>query len=216
MNPGLELRACSVGYDVSLLQVDLVVPQGSIVAILGPSGCGKSTLLASILGSVPLLGGHIHVDGVDVTALPIHQRRVGMVFQDPLLFTHLTVARNVMYGLRRAGMPTDQARARSSELLAWVGLERYEERSPLELSGGQAQRVALARALAPKPALLLLDEPYSALDADLRTRLASEVAELLRQEGVTAIHVTHDESEARSITDTVYRIEDHRLSSLTT
>lgn len=213
MNPGLELRACSVGYDVSLLQADLVVPQGSIVAILGPSGCGKSTLLASILGSVPLLGGHIHVDGVDVTALPIHQRRVGMVFQDPLLFTHLTVARNVMYGLRRAGMPTDQARARSSELLAWVGLERYEERSPLELSGGQAQRVALARALAPKPALLLLDEPYSALDADLRTRLASEVAELLRQEGVTAIHVTHDESEARSITDTVYRIHEHTLSA---
>lgn len=216
MNAGLELLACSIGYDVPLLQADLVVPQGSIVAILGPSGCGKSTLLASILGSVPLLGGSVRVNGVDVTALPIHQRKVGMVFQDPLLFTHLTVGRNVMYGLRRAGMPADQARERSSELLAWVGLERFEERSPLELSGGQAQRVALARALAPKPALLLLDEPYSALDAELRSRLAGEVAELLREEAVTAIHVTHDQSEARSITDTVYRIEDHRLSDLAT
>ncbi len=211
MKNGLELVDCSIGYQLPLIQADLQVPQGSIIAILGPSGCGKSTLLASILGTVPVLGGQIHVGDVDVTHLPIHLRRVGMVFQDPLLFTHLSVVRNVMYGLRRVGMPKEQARIRAHELLAWVGLEGYQDRSPLELSGGQAQRVALVRALAPKPALLLLDEPYSALDADLRTRLASEVAGLLGEEGVTAIHVTHDESEARSITETVYRVSEHRL-----
>ncbi|MDO8733136.1 MAG: ATP-binding cassette domain-containing protein [Actinomycetota bacterium] len=213
MTSGLELIECSIGYDSPLLQAELVVPQGDIVAILGPSGCGKSTLLASILGSVPLLSGQIHVAGVGVTSLPIHKRRVGMVFQDPLLFTHLTVGRNVIYGLRRAGMASNQARARASELLAWVGLEGYEDRSPLELSGGQAQRVALVRSLAPNPALLLLDEPYSALDTDLRARLAAEVAGLLREKGVTAIHVTHDESEARSITDTIYRIHDQTLGA---
>ncbi|MDP2287699.1 MAG: ATP-binding cassette domain-containing protein [Actinomycetota bacterium] len=211
MKNGLELVDCSIGYQLPLIQADLQVPLGHTIAILGPSGCGKSTLLASILGTVPALAGKILVGELDVTHLPIHQRRVGMVFQDPLLFTHLSVVRNVMYGLRRAGMPKDLARPRALELLAWVGLEGYQDRSPLELSGGQAQRVALVRALAPKPRLLLLDEPYSALDADLRTRLASEVAGLLREEGVTAIHVTHDESEARSITETVYRISEHRL-----
>lgn len=211
MTPGLELIDCAIGYDTALLHASLEVPDGQIVAILGPSGCGKSTLLASILGTVPVLAGQVRIGGVDVTHLPIHLRHVGMVFQDPLLFTHLTVARNVMYGLRRAGMPKEQARARARELLSWAGLEKFEERSPLELSGGQAQRVALVRALAPKPTLLLLDEPYSALDADLRTRLATEVAELLREQQVSAIHVTHDEAEARSITDTVYRIHEQGL-----
>ncbi|MDO9485563.1 MAG: ABC transporter ATP-binding protein [Actinomycetota bacterium] len=213
MNSGLELIGCSVGYTEPLLQAELTVPHGQIVAILGPSGCGKSTLLASILGTVPVLAGKVVVGGIDVTSLPIHQRRVGMVFQDPLLFTHLTVAHNVMYGLRRSGMSKPQAAARASELLAWVDLQGYENRSPLELSGGQAQRVALVRALAPKPAILLLDEPYSALDADLRSRLAAEVSALLREEGVTAIHVTHDELEAGSITDTVVRISENRLIS---
>ena len=211
MSYGLELIDCSVGYQSPLLIAELAVPQGDIVAILGPSGCGKSTLLASILGTVPVLGGSIRIEGSDVTRLPIHQRRVGMVFQDPLLFTHLTVVRTVMYGLRRAGMSKQAAHLRARELLAWVGLESFEDRSPLELSGGQAQRVALIRALAPKPALLLLDEPYSALDAELRSRLATEVASLLREEAVTAIHVTHDESEAKSITDTIYRVSEQRL-----
>ena len=211
MTYGLELIDCSVGYEAPLVLAELAVPQGSIVAILGPSGCGKSTLLASILGTTPVLEGSIHIAGTDVTQLPIHQRRVGMVFQDPLLFTHLTVIGNVMYGLRRAGMSKQAARRRARELLAWVGLESFEDRSPLELSGGQAQRVALIRALAPRPALLLLDEPYSALDTELRSRLATEVASLLREEAVTAVHVTHDESEARSITDTIYRISKCRL-----
>ncbi len=213
MSSGLELIGCSIGYTEPLLQAELTVPQGEIVAILGPSGCGKSTLLASILGTVPILDGQVVVGGIDVTSLPIHQRRVGMVFQDPLLFTHLSVAENVMYGLRRSGMSKAQAAKRASELLAWVDLQGYEDRSPLELSGGQAQRVALVRALAPKPAILLLDEPYSALDTDLRTRLAAEVSALLKEEGVTTIHVTHDELEASSVTDTVYRISENRLIS---
>jgi len=212
MTEGLTLKRCTVGYEAALLTADLDVSQGTIIAILGPSGCGKSTLLASILGSIPVLSGSIHVAGVDVTALPIHRRSVGMVFQDPLLFSHLSVAGNVMYGLRRAGMSKTQARARAEELLSWVGLDGLADRSSLELSGGQAQRVALVRALAPRPAALLLDEPYSALDADLRTRLASEVAALLREQDVTAIHVTHDLAEASAITDVIYRIEQQRLS----
>lgn len=211
MTTGLRLEHCRVGHSTLLLEAELSVEQGEIVAILGPSGCGKSTLLATVLGSVPALGGHIVVDGSDVTRLPIHRRRVGMVFQDPLLFSHLSVAGNVMYGLRRSGMPKSQARARAEELLAWVGLEGLGDRPSLELSGGQAQRVALVRALAPEPAVLLLDEPYSALDADLRTRLASEVAALLRERQVTAVHVTHDAAEASTITDAVYRIADQRL-----
>ena len=211
MTLGLELIDCTVGYDSQLLHADVQVPSGEIVAVLGPSGCGKSTLLASILGTVPVLSGQVEVGGADVTRLPIHLRRVGMVFQDPLLFTHLSVVRNVMYGLLRAGHGRQQARARAHELLAWAGLDGFADRSPLELSGGQAQRVALVRALAPKPALLLLDEPYSALDSDLRGRLAAEVADLIRQAAVTAVHVTHDASEARSITDRVLRIVDREL-----
>ncbi len=208
---GLKLANCAIGYELPFLHADLQVPDAGIIAILGPSGCGKSTLLSTILGTIPVLAGRIRVAGADVTDLPIHQRRVGMVFQDPLLFTHLTVEANVMYGLRRAGVSKEQAHQRARELLAWVGLDGFGARSPLELSGGQAQRGALVRALAPKPALLLLDEPYSALDSDLRTRLAAEVAGLLREEHVTAVHVTHDESEARSITDRVHRIADGEL-----
>jgi len=213
MTTGLQLQHCQLGHSTLLLEAELSVEHGEIVAILGPSGCGKSTLLATILGSIPALGGRIVVDQTDVTHLPIHRRRVGMVFQDPLLFSHLSVAGNVMYGLRRSGVPKSQARARAEELLSWVGLEGLADRPSLELSGGQAQRVALVRALAPAPAVLLLDEPYSALDADLRTRLASEVAALLREQQVTAVHVTHDAAEASTITDAVYRIADQRLAA---
>ena len=134
-----------------------------------------------------------------------------MVFQDPLLFPHLTVSQNVMYGLRRNGLNKTDSLKRALELLQWVGMQGFESRSPQELSGGQAQRVALARALAPNPAVLLLDEPYSSLDAELRNRLATEVADLLNERDVLAIHVTHDQSEACRITDAVYRVEHERL-----
>lgn len=208
---GLQLDHLAVGYDAPLLTADLSIPQGQLVAVLGPSGSGKSTLLASVLGSVPVLSGRVIAAGQDITTLPIHERRIGMVFQDPLLFAHLTVVQNVMYGLRRMGMRRTQARARADELLAWVGLDGLQDRSSLELSGGQAQRVALVRALAPGPRALLLDEPYSALDGDLRTRLAAEVAELLRERAVTAIHVTHDVDEAHAITDDVVRVQQGAL-----
>jgi len=214
MSQGLELRDLNIGYTSTLITANLQVSDG-ITVILGPSGCGKSTLLSTILGSVPALGGSLLLNDVEITSAPIHERRIGMVFQDPLLFSHLTVLQNVMYGLRRLGISKTLAAKKAAELLEWVGLLGYETRSIQELSGGQAQRVALARALAPEPAALLLDEPYSSLDAELRTRLAAEVAELLRSRNVVAVHVTHDEAEARSITSEIFRVEQACLERVT-
>jgi len=214
MSQGLELRDLNIGYTSTLITANLQVCDG-ITVILGPSGCGKSTLLSTILGSVPALGGSLLLNDVEITSAPIHERRIGMVFQDPLLFSHLTVLQNVMYGLRRLGISKTLAAKKAAELLEWVGLLGYETRSIQELSGGQAQRVALARALAPEPAALLLDEPYSSLDAELRTRLAAEVAELLRSRNVVAVHVTHDEAEARSITSEIFRVAQASLERVT-
>ena len=214
MSPGLELRELHIGYTSTLICANLHIRSG-ITAILGPSGCGKSTLLSTILGSVPALSGSLLLNDVEITSAPIHEREIGMVFQDPLLFSHLTVLQNVMYGLRRLGVSKTLAAKKAAELLEWVGLPGYETRSPLELSGGQAQRVALARALAPEPDALLLDEPYSSLDSELRTRLAAEVAELLRSRNIVAVHVTHDEAEARSITSEIFRVEQTSLTRVT-
>lgn len=206
--PRLEVRDLALGYEgrVFVSGIDLTIGPAEIVAILGPSGGGKSTLLAEIAGVVPAPEGRILVDGVDVTDAPIHLRGVGLLFQEPLLFPHLDVAGNIAYGLRRHGMGRTQAAARASELLAWLGLSGYESRRVNELSGGQAQRVALARALAPGPAVLGLDEPFSALDTELRHRLVIEVAAMLREAGVAAIHVTHDEQEAAAIADRVIEL----------
>jgi thiamine transport system ATP-binding protein len=203
--PRLETRDLALGYHGATFAtgVHLALAPAEIVAILGPSGSGKSTLLATIAGVVPTVAGRVLVDGHDVTDLPIHQRGIGMIFQEPLLFPHLSVADNVAYGLRRQGRPRQLARARADELLDWLGLSGYGPRSVDELSGGQAQRVALARALAPQPAVLLLDEPFSALDLDLRQRLAVDVAAMLRHEGVAALHVTHDPGEAETVSDRV-------------
>jgi thiamine transport system ATP-binding protein len=214
MSQGLELRELNIGYASTLITANLHVRDG-ITVILGPSGCGKSTLLSTILGSVPALGGSLLLNDIEITKTPIHARNIGMVFQDPLLFSHLTVLQNVMYGLRRLGMSKALATDKATELLEWVGLPGFETRSTQELSGGQAQRVALARALAPEPAALLLDEPYSSLDSELRTRLAIEVAELLRSRNVVAVHVTHDESEARSITSEIFRVSHASLKRVT-
>lgn len=210
MTPRLEVRGLTVGHDgVAVARgIDLQVAPGEIVAVLGPSGCGKSTLLASIAGVVPPLEGRILVDGRDVTGTPIHRRRIGMIFQEPLLFAHLSVGDNVGYGMRRKKVDRRQARERAAELLAWVGLPDFEHRHTDQLSGGQAQRVALARALAAEPAVLLLDEPFSALDAELRSRLAAEVAARLHDAGVAALHVTHDAAEARTVADRVVTMDD--------
>ncbi|MFB7663586.1 ABC transporter ATP-binding protein [Kitasatospora sp. NPDC056138] len=182
--------------------VDLSVEDGALACVLGPSGCGKSTLLRVIAGfhradrGQVLLGGRLLDDGH--RRLPAERRRIGYVPQDGALFPHLTVAANIGFGLARGAR-----RERVAELLALVGLDGLGERHPHQLSGGQQQRVALARALAPAPELLLLDEPFSALDATLRTELRTEVAATLRGAGATVILVTHDREEALAFADTI-------------
>lgn len=206
--PRLAVEDLSLGYEGSIFLsgVGLTVAASEIVAILGPSGSGKSTLLGEIAGVIPTPAGRVLVDGADVTDRPIHARGVGLIFQEPLLFPHLDVAANIAYGLRRHGVTRAAAAQRAGELLAWLGLAGYEHRRVSELSGGQAQRVALARALAPEPAVLCLDEPFSALDADLRRRLVADVSAMLREAGVAAVHVTHDEDEAHAIADRVIEL----------
>ena len=206
--PRLILTELAFGYDRPLsTPLSLSVQAGEIVAVVGPSGSGKSTLLATILGSVPALAGHILIDGADVTRSPINRRGIGIVFQESLLFDHLDVQSNIAYGMRRHGEAKSAAQGRASELLAWVGLAEFEKRSVRELSGGQAQRVALARALAVDPAVLLLDEPFSALDFDLRSRLAEDVTILARDRGCAVLHVTHDRPEAERMASTILDLE---------
>jgi iron(III) transport system ATP-binding protein len=185
-------------------EAHLEVTAGQFMALLGPSGCGKTTLLRLIAGFEPIDGGQITIGGRLVASergsgVPPEQRRVGMVFQDYALFPHLSVAANIAYGLQRNA----ERQARVQEMLALVGLSGLGERMPHQLSGGQQQRVALARALAPRPALLLLDEPFSNLDASLRRSVRTEVREILRQAGATVLFVTHDQEEALSIADSV-------------
>ena len=204
----LETRALQIGYTEPLIPtLNLSVPSGSILGILGASGRGKSTLLKTLAGVTPPLSGRVLIDGRDVTGTAIHERGIGFVFQEPLLFTHLNVIDNIAYGLRRHRVPKTQARERGAELLDWVGLAGKERTSVHELSGGQAQRVALARALAPEPAVMLLDEPFSALDTELRRRLVDEVSAMLRQRGCATVYVTHDPSEAAAIADSVIQLE---------
>lgn len=184
--------------------LDLAVLPGEIVAVLGPSGCGKSSVLRCIAGVQAPQAGTISWNGDDVTRMPAHLRRIGLVFQDPLLFPHRDVAGNVGFALPgRSSRETSARHSRIRELLDLVGLPGFESRHVSTLSGGEAQRVALARALAPRPRLLLLDEPFGALDRDLRDRLALDVRALLEQEGTPALHVTHDRAEADLIASRV-------------
>jgi thiamine transport system ATP-binding protein len=170
-----------------------------VVALTGPSGCGKSTLLRAIAGLEPLDAGAVLWGGEDLEGVPPHRRGFGLMFQEGQLFAHMNVARNVAYGL--GGRPRAEREEKVDELLELVGLPGYGPRAVTELSGGERQRVALARSLAPQPRLLLLDEPLSALDRELRERLASDLARLLRQTRTTAIMVTHDPQEAETVAD---------------
>jgi putative spermidine/putrescine transport system ATP-binding protein len=183
--------------------LDLQVRQGEFVSLLGPSGCGKTTLLRIIAGLLPADRGRVALDGVDLTRLPAHKRNVGVVFQNYALFPHLTVAENVAFGLRARRVPSREIEAAVGGALALVRLTDYRDRPIFALSGGQQQRIAVARALAVKPKLLLLDEPLSALDRKLRDTMRIELRHLLRDLGITAIFVTHDQDEALVMSDRI-------------
>jgi len=185
--------------------LSFALPRGAIGCLLGPSGCGKTTVLRCIAGFEAVQEGEIRLNGKVVSrpggALPPEKRRIGMVFQDYALFPHLRTADNIAFGLHGAA-PGERA-ARLAELAELVGLADVLEKYPHEISGGQQQRVALARALAPRPELLLLDEPFSNLDVDLRERLSHEVRDIIRASGATAILVTHDQHEAFAMADEI-------------
>jgi iron(III) transport system ATP-binding protein len=210
-----ELKVVGVGKrygDVRALDgVDLTVPSSDLMAVLGPSGCGKTTLLRCIAGFEPLDAGRIEIDGRQVAEpgrqVAPERRRVAVVPQEGALFPHLSVAGNVGYGLDRQS----RKRGRVEEVLELVGLPGYGRRMPHELSGGQQQRVAVARALAPRPPLVLLDEPFSALDAGLRVELRRDIRRALRADSATAVLVTHDQGEALSIADLVAVMREGRV-----
>lgn len=205
----LEVLQLSVTYanqaTAAVRNVSFGLPAGDIGVLIGPSGCGKTTLLRAVAGLEPASGGEIRLGGEVVSraglSLPPESRQVGMVFQDYALFPHLSVGRNVAFGIDH--LPRADRQNRVAEVLALVDLAGQESRFPHELSGGQQQRVALARALAPKPRLLLLDEPFSNLDVDLRERLAHEVRGILKAANTTALFVTHDQLEAFAVGDTI-------------
>ncbi|WP_282852384.1 ABC transporter ATP-binding protein [Gulosibacter sediminis] len=204
--PALELRGVTVRYpdgSTPVRDIDLTVADGEVVALLGASGLGKSSLLRGIAGLERVSAGEVRMRGELVNELPTHRRGCGMVFQDGQLFPYRSVAKNLAYGLEVAGMPKAQRRERVAEMLELVDLPGYEDRAVQTLSGGQAQRVALARSLAVTPRLLLLDEPLSALDTELRGRLAVDLRTILKSTGTAAIYVTHDRQEATTIADRV-------------
>jgi len=186
------LAGCSLG-----------VPRGTVLTLLGPSGCGKTTLLRSIAGFVQPDAGRVLVDGQDISDLAPNQRQVGYVFQNYALFPHLTVADNIAYGLKVRRRPSSEIARRVAQALELVDLGPYGARHPAQLSGGQQQRVAIARALVLEPTVLLLDEPFNALDAQLRMTMQIELRKLIERVGITSIFVTHDQLEAMTLSDNV-------------
>jgi iron(III) transport system ATP-binding protein len=213
--PLLKVEDVSAGYgDAHVIQsLTFLVNRGEIVSLLGPSGCGKTTALRAIAGFEPISKGEILIAQRPASApgmtIPPEQRSIGMVFQDFALFPHLTIADNIAFGLRKLAAVDRRVQVR--HLLDATGLGGMGERYPHELSGGQQQRVALARALAPRPTLLLMDEPFSNLDVELRERLSVEVRDLLKSEGISGILVTHDQHEAFAVSDKVGVMRDGRI-----
>jgi spermidine/putrescine ABC transporter ATP-binding subunit len=204
------------GDAIALQDVSLPIRRGELMTLLGPSGCGKTTLLNLVAGFLVPDSGEIAIDGERVTDVPPHERQIGMVFQSYALFPHMDVAANIGYGLRMRRLPRTEIAARVADALALVKLTGLEDRRPKQLSGGQQQRVALARALIVRPKVLLLDEPFSALDKSLRASMQVEVKEIQRKLGVTTIFVTHDQSEALSLSDRIAVMSEGRIRQCAT
>lgn len=203
--PFIEMTALkkSFGPTPVVSDFDLSLHKGEFVSLLGPSGCGKTTVLRMVAGFETPEGGDIRIEGESVLRQRASQRQIGMVFQSYALFPNLTVAENVAFGLKVAKVATGETRQRVDEMLDMVGLAAMRDRYPYQLSGGQQQRVALARAIAPRPRVLLLDEPLSALDAKIRVALRTEIRTIQRQLGITTLFVTHDQEEALSMSDRI-------------
>lgn len=199
------------GAHRALNDVSFEIGSGELVALLGPSGGGKSTILRVLAGLEQPDQGSVHFEGLEATYAPVEQRSIGFVFQHYALFRHLTVAQNIAFGLEIRKVSKEKIAVRTEELLSLVALSGYGHRYPAQLSGGQRQRVALARALAPEPKLLLLDEPFGAIDAKVRQELRDWLRRLHDQAGVTSIFVTHDQEEAFSVADRVLLINHGRL-----
>ena len=211
--PLLDVTGLRVTYGatVAVDGIDLAVHEGETVCILGPSGCGKSTILRAVAGLEVPDAGTVRLAGEDLGPLRPDQRRLGLMFQDHALFPHRSVAANVGFGPRMQGMPADAVDERTREVLRLVGLEGYGRRRVTELSGGEQQRVALARAVAPRPRLLMLDEPLGSLDRALRDRLLVELPALFDELGTTVLYVTHDQEEAVALADRIVLMRDGRI-----
>ncbi|MGF1561910.1 MAG: ABC transporter ATP-binding protein [Geminicoccaceae bacterium] len=209
----LEIEGVAKRYGpvTALERLDLRVPEGAFTCLLGPSGCGKTTLLRILAGLESPSGGRIRLNGEDLTGKPAHKRGIGMVFQSLALFPHMTVRENIAYGLKIRGVDAPARHARAEDLLELVRLPGVGDRQITQLSGGQRQRIAIARALALEPALFLLDEPLSALDAKLREDLQIELRQLQQRLGITTILVTHDQREAMTMADLVVVMDHGRI-----
>ncbi|RXH33365.1 spermidine/putrescine ABC transporter ATPase [Bradyrhizobium nanningense] len=201
----VELRSVSKYYGevAAVANTSLDVRRGELLCLLGPSGCGKTTTLRIVAGFVEPTSGTVSINGVDMTHQPPYRRDTGMVFQSYALFPHMTIAENIAFGLENLKWPRKEREKRVEEMLKLVELPHLAKRLPSQLSGGQQQRIALARALAMRPALLLLDEPFSNLDAQLRVRVREELREVVRRVGVTTLFVTHDQEEALTMSDRI-------------